>query len=597
MMSRTDKRIGGSPFALFKAYQHPIVGLIVLIVAAAVAEAVGLVLLSALLNMLLGTRGSESQQSWLLSIYEFARNSPRWFLLLLGLTYIGKSLLALWLNYRSFSLALRMTDDWRARLIRAFLRVPLTIMDKQQGAILHVVLDEPTAVGLGLGAAGLLAQNVLSMLMVYAVLLYMSPVVTFGLTVMALAAMATVVFLSRYSRRVAAQRSAAYGAGYAYLTEMVSAIKQIRIFGLEHEAEERAFAHLGKMRELQRKANVVGASPRLLIEIVFLFGLIVMLVVLMPRIGDASVLTALGLAIAAAMRLLPSFSASAGTWVQMQQAWPSMHHIAGELKRLEGEVCDQTLFSGCQQVTFGDRIVVEGVQFSYSNRGQVLSGVDIEIARGEFTAIVGPSGSGKSTLVDLICGFYIPEEGRILIDDVELSQISMPHWRKQLGVVSQDGFLLSGTIRENLCLLRPDCPDELLRNVVALVGADKFIASLPLGYETRVGERGVMMSGGQRQRLALARVLVKEPQVLILDEAMSALDAESEEALQEGLERLHGRFTMIVIAHRLSTLRRADRIYVMDAGRVRESGSHEGLLRKGGLYAAMRRATEMGPVR
>jgi len=313
-----------------------------------------------------------------------------------------------------------------------------------------------------------------------------------------------------------------------------------------------------------------------------------------PRMGEASILPALGLAVAAAVRLLPSFSASAGTWVQMHQAWPAMQKISAELAEIEATVVDEKPPASRQPVWFRDRIEVQGVHFSYPGREQALAGVDIEITWGSLTAIVGPSGAGKSTLVDLLCGFYLPCRGKILVDGVDLRQIAMSHWRRQLGVVSQDGFLLSGTIRDNLCLLRPDCPEDLLREIVALVGAERFIRDLPNRYETWVGERGVSLSGGQRQRIALARVLVREPRVLIMDEATSALDVESEKVLLEGLERLRGRLTMLVIAHRLSTVRHADRIYVVNGGKVAESGRHGSLVEQGGLYTTMHRTAEIG---
>jgi ABC-type multidrug transport system fused ATPase/permease subunit len=153
--------------------------------------------------------------------------------------------------------------------------------------------------------------------------------------------------------------------------------------------------------------------------------------------------------------------------------------------------------------------------------------------------------------------------------------------------VPQDAFLLAGTVRENLCLLRPDCPQALLDEAVRSVGADKIIAGLPAGYDTMIGERGVSLSGGQRQRLALARVLVREPRILILDEATSALDAESDESIFRALERYRGRMTIIAIAHRLSSIQRADRIYVLKDGHVVEAGTHFDLLGRGGVYAAL----------
>jgi ABC-type multidrug transport system fused ATPase/permease subunit len=579
--------------ALLRPYRGGLVALLALVTAAALAEAGGLVLLSALLGALLGSGGVGGGAALLRPLYDQVQQSPRLFLLLLGSVYLGKSLLALWANYASFSLALRMADDWRVRLIRGYLHVPLRRLDRAQGAMLQIVIDEPAAVGLGLGAAGLLAQNAFSALSIYAALLLLSPLLTFGLTVIAGMTMVTIALVSRYSRRIATRRSEAYSEGYAYLTEMLGALKQLRLFNIEGDAERRAGVQLGRMRELQRQSNVIASSPRLLIEIVFLVGLGFVLAALMPRMGDGSVLAAVGLAIGAAMRLLPSLSASAGTWVQLQQAWPAMVRIATEMTRLE-HISPERVSEGGAPVTFRNRIEVRDAHFAYPGREQALNGIDLEISRGAFVGIVGPSGSGKSTLVDLLCGFYAPDRGAIFVDGDDLRAISLPQWRHQLGVVAQDNFLFSGTIRDNLCLMRPDCSDAALYDVVRLVGADDFIHALPHRYDTRVGERGLTLSGGQRQRLALGRVLLKEPRLLIMDEATSALDVASEEALQEGLERLRGQLTIVVIAHRLSTVRRADRIYVLDRGRVVERGRHDELIVQDGLYAAMQRTAQAG---
>ena len=579
---------------LFRPRQGRLAGLLALIVIAAFAEAVGLVLLSVLLNQLADVGGAAKQPAVLAPVYEYARANPRPFLLLIAATYLGKSALALWVTYSSCTLALVVTDQWRTQLIRGLFGMPIQRLDKQQGALLQLILDEPTNIGFGLSAVGLLAQNALSAAMVYATLLALSPAITVGLTIMAVAAIGTVWLLSRYSRQIAIQRSQAFSDGYVYLAEMLTAIKQLRLFDLEAEAEARAMSHMEKMRRIQRRASFLASSPRLLIEVVFLCGLMLVFLVLAPSFGEASAVPAIGLAVVAALRLLPSFSASAGNWVAIQQAWPPLQRISRELSKMERETADLVVPVARVPVVFRERIRFEEVSFAYPGRSQVFSAVDLEIGWGEFVAVVGASGSGKSTLVDLLCGFYEPDKGQILVDGINLRSISLSHWRRQLGVVAQDAFLLSGTIRENLCLLRPDCPEKVLEEVVALVGADQLIRDLPAGYQTRIGERGFSLSGGQRQRLALARVLVREPRLLVLDEATSSLDVESEEVVQEGLERIRHRLTMVVIAHQLSTVRRADQIYVLDEGRVVEMGSHESLLQQHGLYAAMWRTTKVG---
>jgi ATP-binding cassette subfamily B protein len=198
---------------------------------------------------------------------------------------------------------------------------------------------------------------------------------------------------------------------------------------------------------------------------------------------------------------------------------------------------------------------------------------------------VGRSGSGKSTLAKLILGLYVANEGRVFIDGHDVRSLSRRVLRRRMGVVPQEVFLFSGTIRENIALGAPDCPFDRLVAVARLAGAHEFIGEMGLGYDTRVGERGMSLSGGQRQRIALARALLHDPDVLVLDEATSALDNESERAIQRNMAEASRGRTTIVIAHRLSTVQSADRILVLDRGALVESGSHAELLERGGLYA------------
>ncbi len=243
--------------------------------------------------------------------------------------------------------------------------------------------------------------------------------------------------------------------------------------------------------------------------------------------------------------------------------------------------------------TVAGRIRFSATTFSYPRAGDneqpALADLNLEIEAGEMLALVGPSGAGKTTLVNLIPRFFDPTAGRILIDDLDISDVTLASLRSQVGMVPQETYLFAGTVRENLQYGRPRCTVKEMTEAAHAANAHEFIERLPNGYDTIVGERGLRLSGGQRQRLAIARAILKNPRILLLDEATSALDNESEELVQEALDRLMSGRTTIVIAHRLSTIKKADRVAVLDQGRLVELGTSTDLLARGGLYARLHR--------
>jgi subfamily B ATP-binding cassette protein HlyB/CyaB len=280
--------------------------------------------------------------------------------------------------------------------------------------------------------------------------------------------------------------------------------------------------------------------------------------------------------------------------LRLAQLWQDFHQARLSIARL-GDILNTApepayLPGRAALPAINGAITFDHVTFRYRLDGpEVLRDVSLQVPPGQVIGIVGPSGSGKSTLTKLVQRLYVPESGRILIDGVDLGMVDVAWLRRQIGVVLQENFLFNRSIRDNIALADPSLPMERVIAAAKLGGAHDFILELPQGYDTIVGERGASLSGGQRQRIAIARALVTNPRILIFDEATSALDYESERIIQDNMHKIaHGR-TVLIIAHRLSTVRRADRILTLERGRLIEDGSHDELIRHNGRYANLHR--------
>lgn len=275
--------------------------------------------------------------------------------------------------------------------------------------------------------------------------------------------------------------------------------------------------------------------------------------------------------------------------------WQSFQQVRVSMERLADIMDEETepTFNPSRTTlpTLRGDIALEKLAFSYTPEGgKVLDNINIRIPAGMKVGIVGRSGSGKSTLTKLIQRLYLPDNGRILIDGVDIAQVEPAWLRRQIGVVLQDSKLFSGTVEENIRIACPNATHEEIVNAAKLAGADDFISQFPHGYETFVGERGSLLSGGQRQRIAIARALLSNPRILIFDEATSALDYESENVIMSNIEPISRGRTMLMIAHRLSTVRDCDAIIVIERGRIVEAGSHDELMKRNGVYAKLHQA-------
>ena len=279
--------------------------------------------------------------------------------------------------------------------------------------------------------------------------------------------------------------------------------------------------------------------------------------------------------------LIGPFGSAARVFAQIKEAQGAMERVF-EILDTHAEIADAP--GAVELPLVQGHVRAEGISFSYDTRQPVLSDVSFEAKPGELIAIVGPTGSGKTTIINLLHRFYDPTAGRLTVDGHDVRDVRLDSLYRQIALVPQETILFGGSIRDNIRYGREDAPEEDIIAASQGAHAHEFIVEFPDGYETIVGEKGVNLSGGQRQRVAIARAILKNPRILLLDEATSALDTESERLVQEALERLMVNRTTFVVAHRLSTIQRADRILVLNKGKIVEEGSHAALLEKQGIY-------------
>jgi len=369
------------------------------------------------------------------------------------------------------------------------------------------------------------------------------------------------------------------------LANNLSGITTIKSFVAEARETERIRQASDDYRSSNREAIRLSSAFVPLIRMAIVVGFTTTLVYggYLTNQGTLSV-GAFGVLVFMTQRLLWPLTRLGQTFDLYQRAMASTNRILNLL------ATEKRMQDGAENLAEvqGD-VRLEEVFFAYPNSADVsvLRGVSLEFAAGETTAIVGATGAGKSTLVKLLLRFYDPTAGRITLDGRDLRDVRMADVRQAIGLVSQDVFLFHGSVHENIAYGRPDALFEDIVRAAKIAEAHDFIMKLPQGYDTVVGERGQKLSGGQRQRVSIARAVLKDPPILILDEATSAVDNETEAAIQRSLEHLAIGRTTIVIAHRLSTVRNADRIYVLEHGQLAESGAHDALISQSGIYAGL----------
>ena len=490
--------------------------------------------------------------------------------------------------------------------------------DTTSGGMMTVLNDDVNQLErfLDVGADDII-QTIANVVFVGIVFAVISP----SLTVLAFLPIPVIVIGSlRYQRRLQprydAVRAAATRIGDT-LTNSLGGVATIKAFSGEPREVERLDADSDHYRQVNGDAIRLSSAFVPLIRIAILVGFTTTLVLGGRAALDGTLAVGMySVLVFMTQRLLWPLTQLGEILDLYQRAMASCRRIFGLLE------IEPAIVAGTRELPTPVRgeIVFDDVSFSYARRGgtvggdpsgdgaavdgsavdgsavdgaagdapvQVLRDFSLRIPAGETHAIVGSTGSGKSTVLKLLLRLYEPDRGTVSLDGVAIEQLTFASLRGATGFVAQDVFLFHGTVRDNIAYGRPDATDEQIRRAARLAEADEFIEAMPDGYDSVVGERGQKLSGGQRQRITIARALLRDPAVLVLDEATSAIDNETEAAIQESLAKVSVGRTTVVIAHRLSTIRHAHHIHVMEAGRIVESGNHDELVERGGLYAAL----------
>ncbi len=521
---------------------------------------------------------------------------PTIFLFFLGL--VAFVLLILSLAFKAFYIylqtrfALLCEYSIGKRLIEGYLRQPYSwFLNRHSAELGKTILSEVSvAITTGLMPLLTLIAQVVVTITLMILLLAVDPLLAFSVFTLVGIAYVIIFTVTRgWLNQLGSDRISANQERYTVISEAFSAAKEVKVSGLENVYVQRFATPAKKFAVTQAKAQLIAQLPRYILEAIAFGGMLVVMLYLMVQSGGfANALPVVALYAFVGYRLMPALQQIYGSITYLRFAGPAINALQADLVSLPTIDSNET---DLKPIVLNQAITLNSIVYSYPNTSEpILFGIDLAIPARTTIALVGSTGSGKTTIADIILGLLDPQEGSLKIDGQLLTDINRRQWQSTIGYVPQQIFLADDTVAANIAFgVSVNKVDQRAVECAARIANlhDFVTMSLPQGYETKVGERGVRLSGGQRQRIGIARALYHNPQVLILDEATSALDGLTEQAVRDAVNNLGQKITIILIAHRLSTVRQCHRIYVLESGKVKAAGTYEELIASNQYFAAM----------
>lgn len=513
---------------------------------------------------------------------------------LVAVCFVVKSVTSVFFRWWLLGHTATLTAEAAVELMRRYVLSSYATHKKRSVAEIYRnigVVVAQTFSGVGLGLLSIMG-DILILLALATVLLIASPLATlFAVLFFAVTTWLIQASLKRRTIRAGQDYLDADADAWSAIMPGFDGFRESRLSSSAHRFVTAFAGARNRQAQASRRSTMLGELPRYALEVSFIAAVIGMAIILFATGTQENALSVLGVFAAASLRLLPTLNRLTATIGSVRAGQGSLKTLSAEIESLDSEIAHSEIRSSDHQYV-GD-IVLQGVGFTYEDSDQpVLRDLNVTLREGETTAIVGSSGAGKSTMLDLVLGLHEPTEGSITCGGKSIHD-DLVAWFEALSLVPQDVYMIDDTLEVNIAygVQKEDISHERIAEVVALAKLDTFIDDLPNGLQTRLGQRGVRLSGGQRQRVGIARALYRSPSILVLDEATSALDNETEHQITATINSLKGDMTLVVVAHRLSTVRDADRIIFMREGKVEASGTFEELQRRSKDFA---RLVELG---